>query len=42
MIVRLNVVLTEPESSEVLLKSRNWRKARLLRLKRVLEKIKDE
>jgi len=40
--VRLNVVIPEPESSEVLLKPRNWQKARLRRLKRVLEKIKDE
>ncbi len=39
--VRLNVVIPEPESREVLFKSRNWQKARLKRLKKVLEKIKD-
>jgi len=39
--VRLDVVIPEPDNGEVLFKSRNWQKARLRRLKKVLEKIKD-
>ena len=39
--VRLDVVISEPDNREVLLKPRNWQKARLRRLKKVLEKIKD-
>jgi len=39
--VKLDVIIPEPDNREVLLKSRNWQKARLRRLKKVLEKIKD-